>query len=245
MGFKASMIIVKRPSRAIGDEELLKMLGFTNISFSGDTTFEVCMYPCDKSLNIGHYNDCLIISDDYQLTTSLEMAKDPYALSDYEKVLTAAYPDTEILTVACHSGVNYHLYSLVKNGQKLRFKKVTDGEPIREYGDRIKEEESIYARSKMIDGQRMFKSPYKDDEVYDNTEDQMMEDFAFGVAKRHLGVMISTGEDEQLMFETPFKKYAAKKDKKYTAKKEQPQNTPAITEPEKKGSWLSRLFKKS
>jgi hypothetical protein len=242
MGFKASMVIVKQPSGTTSDEVLLEMLGFTNVSFSGDTTLEECMYPCDKSVNLGHYNDCLIISDDYQLTTSLELTKDPQSLSHYEKVLTSFYPDTEILTVACHSGVNYHLYSLVKNGQKLRFKRAVAGEPIIEYGDRIEEEERVYAYSKVIDGQRMFRSPYKDDQIYDCTEDQLLEDFAFGVAKRHLGVMISTGEDEILTFETPFRKYAVKRDEPQNTEK--PQNIPVITE-SKKGSWLSRLFKKA
>jgi hypothetical protein len=211
MGWKASVIIVKQPSSTISDEELLKMLGFANVSFSGDTTFEECMYPSDNSISLGYYNDCLIITDDYKLTTSLDLAKNPQSLSDYEKVLTQLYPDTEVLTVACHSGTNYHLYSLVKNGQKLRFKKAISDEPVIEYGDRIEEEEKVYAYSKIIDGQRMFRSQYRNEEVYEYTEDQFMEAFAFGVAKRHLGVMISTDEDEVLMFETPFKKYAAKK----------------------------------
>jgi hypothetical protein len=241
MGFKASMITVKQPKTTVSDEELLKKLGFTNVTFSGDTTFEECMYPNDKTINLGHYNDCLIISDDYQLTTSLELSKTPQLLSNYEKVLTDLYPDTEILTVACHSAVNYHLYSLVKNGQKIRFKKVVHGEPIIEFGDRLEEEEIVYAYSKIIDGQRMFRSTYQDDEVYENTEDQMMEDFAFGVAKKHLGVMISTSEDEELMFEIPFKKYTGSK---ATGTKKETQTIPVVTE-QTKGSWLSRLFKKS
>jgi len=240
MGFKSSMIIVRQPSATISDEELIKKLGFPDVRFSGDTTLEECMYPNDKSINIGHYNDCLIISDDYQLTTSLELSKSPELLSDYEKVLTNIYPDTEILTVACHSAVNYHLYSLVRNGQKLRFKKVVHGEPLIEFGDRIEEEEKVYAYSKIVDGQRMFRSTYKDDEVYDNTEDQMMEDFTFGVAKRHLHVMISTSDDEELMFETTFKKYDVSKG---SEKIKENQTTPMVTE-QVKSSWLSRLFKK-
>jgi len=241
MGFKVSMITVQRPIATISDEELMNRLGFTNVTFSGDTTFEECMYPSDKSVNIGHYNDCLIISDDYQLTTSLELSQTPHILSDYEKVLTDLFPDTEILTVACHSAVNYHLYSLVKNGQKLRFKKVVHGEPVIEYGERVEEEERVYAYSKIVDGQRMFRSTYKDDELYDNTEDQMMEDFAFGVAKRHLGVKISTSEDEELMFEIPFKKYAVSK---VMGKKEEVKSAPVATE-QTKSSWWSRLLKKS
>jgi len=239
MGFKASMIMIKQPSVNLDDKELLKELGFGNVIFSSNTTFEECIYPNDKSINIGYYNECLIISDDYQLTTLLELSKSPHLLSNYEKVLTSLYPDTEILTVACHSAVNYHLYSLVRKGQKLRFKKVVSGESLIEFGDRIEEEEKIYEYSKIIDGQRMFRSRYKDDEVYDNTEDQMMEDFAFGVAKRHLGVMISTSEDDELMFESPFKKYAVSK---VPDKKKEIQTAPKMTK-QTKGSWLSKLFK--
>jgi hypothetical protein len=38
-------------------------------------------------------------------------------------------------------------------------------------------------------------------------EDQMMEDFTFGVAKRLLGVRIDTEESDLLMEEVVFKKY--------------------------------------
>lgn len=241
MGFKASMIIIKDPSKEISDKNLLSKLDFPDFSFLGDTTLEECMYPNDKSINTGHFNDCLIISDDYQLTTSLEQSNNPQSLSEYEKVLTELYPNSEILTLACHSAVNYHLYSLVKDGQKIRFKKVVHGEPLIEYGSRIDEEEKVYAYSKVIDGQRMFKSTYKDDEVYDNTEDQMMEDFTFGVAKRLLGVLISTEEDEELMFEIPFKKYT-----RSTQINKSVERKESLTESKQtKSSWLSRLFKKA
>jgi capsid portal protein len=91
-------------------------------------------------------------------------------------------------------------------------------QPLVEFGKKINEEEKVYSYSKIIDDKRMFRSTYGDDEVYDNTEDQMMEDFTFGVAKRHLGVMISTNEQDALMHKTEFRKYL-------------------------KSSWFSRLFK--
>ena len=144
------------------------------------------------------------------------------------------------MTVACHSAVNYHLYSLVRNGQKIRFKKVVHGEPLIEFGDRMEQEEKVYASSKIIDGQRMFKSSFNDDDdVYDNTEDQMMEDFAFGVAARHLGVMISTSDDEELMFETQFRKYL----QKVPIKIDTVVSEKTIQTKKPKSSWLSCLFK--
>jgi hypothetical protein len=112
------------------------------------------------------------------------------------------------LTVACHGSVNYHLYSLVKNGKKLRFKRVIASSPILEYGQRLAEEEAIYADSRVIEGRRLFDSRRRNDPHHHTiTEDQLMEDFAFGVAKRHLGVMISSEETGALMVATPFKKF--------------------------------------
>lgn len=67
MGWKASLVIVQHPEPLVLEEELLRQLGFPNVTFSGDTTLDECIYPRDKSLNIGFYNGCLIVADDYSL----------------------------------------------------------------------------------------------------------------------------------------------------------------------------------
>jgi hypothetical protein len=234
MGYKASIITIKDPSTEITNEELLNKLGLSNFVYENDTTFDECMYPSDGSVSIGQFNNCLIICDDYQFTTTLEMTKNPEALSNYEKTLSEIFPACEILTTACHSVVNYHMYSLVVDGEKLRYKRVVDGDVV-EYGDRIFEEEEIYASSKMIDGALMFNSRWDKEQLYDNTEDQLMEDFTFGVAKRHLGVMISSGEEEELDG-VVFKKYVKRKAVQREVRSEQAQ--------EKKRSWFSKLFGK-
>jgi len=82
MGFKSSMIIIKDASIKLADSDLLEKLRVKNFSFSGDTTLEECMYPTDKSFNIGEFNNCKIICDDYQLTTLLEMSDNPQNLSN-------------------------------------------------------------------------------------------------------------------------------------------------------------------
>lgn len=213
------MIIINKPSVQISEEDLLARIGFTGFEFTNDTTLEECMYAGDKSVSIGYYNDNIIINDDYQLTTELDIDSAPESLAAYEQTLTALYPGSEILTVACHSVVNFHLYSLVKNGQKLRFKTITADTPPVEYGNWLEEEKGVYDLSEIINGERLFRSPYSDDTVYDNTEDQMMEEFTFGVAKRLLGVKISTAEDDELMFNIPFKRYV---------RKQQQANTPGL-----------------
>jgi hypothetical protein len=241
MGWKASLIIVQRPEPAIPEEELLHKLGFTNVTPSGNTTLEECIHPQDKSLNIGFYNGCLLLADDHQLTEDLDLTNTPDRLAKHEQILTALYPGGEILSVACHSAVNYHLYSLVHNGQKIRYKKVVSGEEVVEYGDRLPEEQEIYATSTLVNGQRMFRDPYRDDNVYDLTEDQLMESFTFGVAKRLLGVEIATGDDEELMDEIIFHKYRSVQQTAPKTPAPLPRNQTPLP---RKLSWWERLFGK-
>ena len=201
------MIIVHRPSTLLPEEALLEHLELNDLIFRGTTTMDSCIYPGDKSVSIGYFNDNIVICEDYLLTTSLEITDDPVTLAGYEQTLTSLFPGCEILTVACHSSVNYHLYSLARDGKRIRFKRVIASGPILEHGMRLPEEEPIYASSRVIDGKRFFETRRLDHTTHAVTEDQLMEDFAFGVAKRHLGVMISSGEEDELMFGTPFKKF--------------------------------------
>jgi hypothetical protein len=234
------MVIVSEPSTTVSDEELLKKSGFTNMRFSGETTLEEWLHPHKRSLSIGRYKNCLVINDDYQLSSTLEILNEPQKLSAYENALTKLYPQSEILTVACHGAVNYHLYSLVKNGKKLRFKRVVNGEPIIEHGEKIPEEEKIYQYSKIFAGERMFKKMDKDDD-YNNTEDDMMEEFTFEVAKRELGVTIFAGDNDELMHKTVFKKYVAGKLQGKNQDTTTMYATPAYT----RFVWPSKFFKKS
>ncbi|SKD00569.1 hypothetical protein SAMN05660461_1867 [Chitinophaga ginsengisegetis] len=226
MGYKISMITIKNPMTQISEEDLLVHLGFGNLILSENTTLDVCMCPRDKSVNIGTYNNCIIICDDYQLTSVLETQARPEALSDYEDILSALYPGSEILTVACHSVVDYHMYSLVKGGEKFRFKIVSSGTPVRMYGEEMEEEKEIYAQSVVIDGERLFRDR-PDKEEFEYYEDAMMEEFTFNIAARHLGVNIIKENGDELLTEIPFRKY------KWPIIKEQPKN-----------SWFSRLFGK-
>ncbi|WP_295119704.1 hypothetical protein [uncultured Chitinophaga sp.] len=206
MGYKSSIITILAPSSPVDERTLLDQLGLTAYEYTGDTTLEDAMYPNDKSVNIGYFNNCVIICDDYQLTNSLERAgvEQPAA---YEAKLSALFPGSEILTTACHSVVNYHLYALAKDGVRIRYKMISSDTPVVEFGEQLEEEVPIYANSILKDGVRLFSSEFDDEIVYEYAEDQMMEDFTFGVAARHLGVRLDTGDADELSFDVPFKKY--------------------------------------
>ncbi|MBL7952646.1 MAG: hypothetical protein JNM62_13110 [Flavobacteriales bacterium] len=206
MGYKASMIIVEKPLPEIGDERLLQELGFTSCAPLEPDYLENCMYPRDKSIGIGRFNGCLIITEDYQLTGKLERAKMPGALGAYEQALSRLFPGSEILSVACHSVTNFAFHSLVKDGVKLRYRCISGDDKPLEHGAPLKEEEPIYARSKMVDGVRMFRGDDEAGSPYEYVEDQLMEDFTFGVAKRLLGVRIDRDEADELN-EVLFQRY--------------------------------------
>ncbi|MDJ1484637.1 hypothetical protein QNI16_29330 [Cytophagaceae bacterium YF14B1] len=207
MGYKASIITIQNPPQPVADRIILDTLGYSSFLYAQETILEDCMYPRDKSISIGNFNNCLMICDDFQLTSILENHTSLQSLCDYEKSLASLFGSSEILSIACHSGVSYHMYTLVSNGKRIRFKAVSSDDPLVEYGERLKEEEHVYALSKTIKGKRLFRSRYSDDKKYKMTEDQIMEDFTFGVAARHLGVKISTIQDKELMSNVPFRKY--------------------------------------
>jgi hypothetical protein len=243
MGFKSSMVTVSNPSVTLTERDLLNKLGFTNFELVEATTLEECMYPGDNSLNIGYYNNCLIICDDDLLSGGLETATTIDTAAGYEQTLSALFPGSEILTTSCHSGVNFHLYSMVKDGKRLRFKAISADNPVREYGRHLPEEDTLYKLSKVVDGRRLFTSTYQEEEQYEFEEDQMMEAFTFGMAKRHLGVSLDHNESEELTFNIPFNKYrnTAAASRKQAA-------IPPVQQPEApetaSTTWLTRLRRK-
>jgi DNA-binding beta-propeller fold protein YncE len=60
MGWKASTIIINKPTR-VNNEDLLKTLGFDNFIKIEDEPFEVAINPDDNKVYIGTYRDNLLI----------------------------------------------------------------------------------------------------------------------------------------------------------------------------------------
>ena len=203
MGWKASLVIIENPDNFQDERLLLDHLGLTSYEYKEETTLEECIYPRDKSLNIGYYNGSIVIGEGLALTEKMKIDRP----ADYELKLSSLFPNCEILTVGCHSFSNAHMYSLVKNGKKLRYKHISalEEDDYYEFGNRLKEEEEIYDKAILKDGKPQWQD--EDDPEYFYVEHQLMEDFTFKVAKRLLGVEISKGDNDKLLFETPFRKY--------------------------------------
>jgi hypothetical protein len=203
MGWKASLVIIENINELKNDWDILKAIGKDGYVFKEEVIFKDCLSPKDRSINIGYYNNNIIIADDYQLTNKFLDKKTNLDLITEEKRLCKLFPTSEIISVACHSVVDYHAYSLIQNSEKVRLKSISVDDPFIEFGERTIEEEIIYSKSIRKKGANFWKN--SEDPSYEYTEEQMMEEFTFGFAARRLGVYLDDDADE--LMDTIFKKY--------------------------------------
>ena len=205
MGWKTSLIIIENPNDFLDEFSVLKAIGKEDYKLEKEVLFEDVINPRDKSISIGLFNGNIIISDDYQITTkSLDRAEN-LDLTNEEINLCKLFPRSEIVSIACHSVVNYHAYSLIQNGVKKRLKLISTDTPLTEFGQRTIEEEKLYKSSYQKEGANFWKDESDPDE--DFAEEQMMENFTFEFAKRRLGVRIDYAYGDELFESTKFKKY--------------------------------------
>ena len=175
MGWKASMIIIQNKSGFNDDKLLLDVLGLSNYVYEEDTVLDRCIWPGDDSINIGYFNNNIIICDDCQIIDDLITDK----VSQREKDLIELFPSSEILSVACISTTNYHGYCLIKGGKKVRGKSLNaDDGFYMDFGEHIEEEKAIYETSELINGERVWKFDNLPGDIF--KEDQLMESFTFG-----------------------------------------------------------------
>ena len=204
MGWNTSLIIVENKENYSNENELLKNLGFDNFELIESTTFDEILNPKDNHIGIGYYNGNLIICDGYLLTTKSLEERENLNLADYEKSLVKIFPKSEIVTVSCISSINFHGYSLIQNGEKKRLKYVAV-EMKQEFGNRFEEENEIYKNSYEENGKLLWKDENDQDDFF--TEEQLMEDFTFKVAKRRLGLQIDMEEGKDLFENNDFTVY--------------------------------------
>ena len=211
MGIKASMILIENPNNFNNDKSLLNFLHLKDYKYSGDTTFEQCMYPRDNSINIAYYKNCIVICDDFQLT---EQTIRP-SIHPIERSLMQWFPQSEIISLMCHSVSNGHAYSIVKANRTIRVKKLDADKFYFEKGKPLEQEKKIYDKKTMKGSVIGWVSDYNPDEML--SEDQLMEEFTFGIASRLLGFeLFSSNNDDYFMYELPFKKYIYQKPKTLT-----------------------------
>lgn len=200
MGWKASTIIIHKPTQ-VDNEELLKELGFKNLITIEEEPFEVAINPDDNKVYIGSYKDNLLIC-----TPDIPMQFFEDNETSTEKILKRLFPNSEICSIVLHSAVNLWGYSITKNGQKIRARAgSSDDGTFVELGEPLEEEKELLSKSTIHkDGHRTYLFEDIDDEPM--TEDQVGENFVFAICKRYFGEELDSADD--LLFETNLKGYS-------------------------------------
>lgn len=196
MGWKASIIVIDNKNE-FNHLELLKDLGFKNVSESEDLTLEETINPEDGKIYFGEYNNCLIIC-----TSELPLTFLGEELSEVEKILFKYFPNSEICSLNLHSVVNLWGFSIAKNNKKLRVAAGSaDSGTMIYFGEPVKEELELLSKAKIdAEGNRLYYYE-EDDEPY--TEDCVGEDYVFEISSRYFGNRLDYADE--LLFETKFK----------------------------------------
>lgn len=202
MGWKASMLIVQNTSEIKTAEEIVQKIDDNYYELAGETTLDSCINPRDESIYIGLYNDNIILTLDaeYILMSIIDGG------GGIENRLHELCPEGEVIGVFCQSTTNMHGYFLNKDGDRVRHKIVSFEGPRMESGERFEEELEIYKDVKR-DENGVDYWQFGDEESDRFEENQLMENFTFGVAKRLLGVQLDHSDGEELMSQVKFKKF--------------------------------------
>ena len=202
MGWKASMLIVQNTSGLKTAEEIVQKIDNNYYELAGEVTLEQGINPHDESIYIGFHHDNIVLTMDAEYI--LMSITDGEGL--IENRLNELCPGGEVMGVFCQSTTNMHGYFLNKDGDRVRHKMISfEGSRI-ESGERFEEEIEIYKGAKK-DENGVEYWQFGDDDNSRYEENQLMENFTFGVAKRLLGVQLDHSEGEELMFQVKFKKF--------------------------------------
>ncbi len=202
MGWKVSMLVAQNTSGIKTAEEIVQKLDENHYELVEETSLDACINPRDESIYIGFYKDNIIVTLDaeYILMSIIDGG------GGIEDRLHELCPEGEVMGAFCQSTTNMHGYFLNKDGTRVRHKIVSFDGPRMEFGERFEEELEIYKDAKK-DENGVDYWQFGDAESSRFEENQLMENFTFGVAKRLLGVKLDTSEGDDLMFQIKFKKF--------------------------------------
>lgn len=202
MGWKASMIIVHKPSRQ-ADEQLLREIGFKGLAAVDKQPVEAVINPDANKVYLGMYNDNLLICDAGVPLQFFENTE-----TSAERQIAQLFPNSEICVITLHSAVNLWGYTVIQNGRKIRARagSADDGTFI-DIGAPLAEERELLAQATAgNDGTLIYKLDDFPDETF--TEDQVGENFVFSVCARYFDEQLDSADE--LLFDTYLTGYSYK-----------------------------------
>ena len=203
MGWNASLIIIENKHGFSDEAAILRILGKSDYAlYSDEEVLDDALAPFDGSIHIGYFNDAIIICDDYQVIDEFIAPE----ITPMAAKLSALFPGAEIVAATCVSYDNTHGYALIKDGQLLRSKCLNCEDFYFDVGPWLAEEKEIYADAELENDAYIWRYTHEGEKI-ELTEDCLMEDFCFGVAARLLGIRPDFDEGEELLADTPFKRF--------------------------------------
>ncbi len=132
-------------------DEILEKLGFVGYASRAEATLDV--YPDEQTLLLGVYDKAIFIADQEIIFECMDdLEQHPF----FQKVL-AIYPTGRLLMFTLHSGNNVFGYAYYENGSLTRHLAGSlDSGVTADFGELQPEEQPIFAKSKMVNGERVF-----------------------------------------------------------------------------------------
>ncbi|WP_020470093.1 DUF6928 family protein [Zavarzinella formosa] len=192
MGWKASCILASNredgylgalpahdPQRA---DEIIRQLGMGAFERVGPSTFDEGIYPQDDSLYVGAYDGAIVLGSEEVAAVCIS-EKTPSLILH----LADCLPNARMMAMVLHSVVNLYGYAIYENGKLLRVRAgSSDAGVFLDKGEPLPEEQMLFAKSIMKDGQRVYPTEING-EVEEFSEDCVGEEFVFELSRRFLG----------------------------------------------------------
>ena len=198
MGWKIYLITITNAAN-VNTTDVPKKLGLDNLKPTKEISIHEAQY--EDGVSIGKYGDKIFI-----VSPELVFKFYDKTPSDFEKKLSAEFPNSEIVVITINQTSDLYGYSIIKNGSRQRTKSGADLELYVDYGDNLPEEIEI-SKEKLFgdDELREMKADYSKDELKKVIEQEISFRTTFRLTKRYFGKQFDeTGSDYEKIKVTKF-----------------------------------------
>jgi hypothetical protein len=198
MGWKIYLIAITNAGN-VNTTDVPKKLGLDNLKPTKEINIHDAQY--EQGIFIGKNGDKIFI-----VCSDLVFKFYDKTPSDFEKKISAAFPNSEISVITINQTSDLYGYSVIKNGKRLRVKSGADLELYVDYGDKLPEEIEI-SKEKLFDDDELqeMQEDYSKDELQKVLDQEISFRTTFRLTKRYFGKQFDqTGSDYEKVKVTKF-----------------------------------------
>ena len=198
MGWKIYLIAITNAAN-VNTTDVPKKIGLDNLKPTKEISIHEAQY--ESGVSIGKYGDKIFI-----VSSDLVFKFYDKTPSDFEKKLSAEFPNSEIAVITINQTSDLYGYSIIKNGKRQRTKSGADLELYVDYGDILPEEIEV-SKEKLFDDEELkeMKEDYSKDELKKVIDQEISFRTTFRLTKRYFGLPFDhTGSDYEKIKVTKF-----------------------------------------